>query len=340
VTRLLVSTIIPTYNRATLVARAIQSALGQSGDGDEVIVVDDGSTDNTPGAVSPYLDRIRYIQMENLGAGAARNRGIREAKNDLIAFLDSDDEWMPHGLELKRNLLAALPNVLFAFSDFAVRNRRGQSIHNFLPNWHMDSRGWDEILGPGTPYSSVSELPAQFPDFKIHVGNLYDSEFKASYIFTSTVVVRRREAGQSLRFAEDTSTYEDWACFGRLAGKGLGVYLDCETAWQHGDAGERLTDANRYACALARISILDQVWGSDPAFLARHGREFHALRDQQRLIVVAEMLRRGQTSQARTELRTVEQTPLSYFLMASLPGAVVSRALKFRQALIRWRSGR
>ena len=113
-----VSIVIPTYNRAHLVSRAVNSALQQCAPGDEVIVVDDGSTDSTGIVLAEFGERIRYIRKENGGAGAARNRGIREARNPLVAFLDSDDEWMPGKIELQRQFMQARPDVLFCFSDF------------------------------------------------------------------------------------------------------------------------------------------------------------------------------------------------------------------------------
>ena len=97
-----VSVIIPTYNRAHLVGRAIQSVLDQTYDDFEVIVVDDGSTDNTMEVVSGFRDeRIKYIQHPvNKGTpAAARNTGIRAARGELIGFVDSDDEWLPEKLQ-------------------------------------------------------------------------------------------------------------------------------------------------------------------------------------------------------------------------------------------------
>jgi glycosyltransferase involved in cell wall biosynthesis len=100
-----VSVIIPTRNRAPLVRRAVQSALAAARRGDEIIVVDDGSTDETARSLDAYVDRIRYVRSAQVGPGAARNLGIREARSDLVAFLDSDDEWMPDKLALQRALM-------------------------------------------------------------------------------------------------------------------------------------------------------------------------------------------------------------------------------------------
>lgn len=88
-----VSVIIPTYNRANFVTAAIDSVLAQSYTDYEIIVIDDGSTDNTKEVLQPYRDKIHYIYQPNKGVSAARNTGIKEAQGDWIAFLDSDDRW-------------------------------------------------------------------------------------------------------------------------------------------------------------------------------------------------------------------------------------------------------
>ena len=95
-----ISVIIPTYNRAGQIPAAVRCVLAQSLAPHEVIVIDDGSTDDTGEALAPLMDRIRYVKTANRGVSAARNRGIREATGDWIAFLDSDDTW--HTGKLRR----------------------------------------------------------------------------------------------------------------------------------------------------------------------------------------------------------------------------------------------
>lgn len=94
-----VSIVIPCYNQAHFLSESVDSALAQTYAEIEILVVDDGSTDNTRAVAARYGDRIRYIHQENGGLAAARNTGIRHAKGELIALLDSDDRWLPHKLE-------------------------------------------------------------------------------------------------------------------------------------------------------------------------------------------------------------------------------------------------
>jgi glycosyltransferase involved in cell wall biosynthesis len=117
----LVSIILPTYNRASLLPRSIGSVLSQTYQNFELIVVDDFSTDNTEIVVKSFKDqRIRYIQHEkNKGAVAARNTGIVAAKGQYIAFQDSDDEWLPSKLEKQMKIFFSAPkDVGVIYTDY------------------------------------------------------------------------------------------------------------------------------------------------------------------------------------------------------------------------------
>jgi glycosyltransferase involved in cell wall biosynthesis len=111
-----VSVVIPSYNSARFVGEAIESVLAQSYEGFELIVVDDGSTDNTRDVVARYTDpRVRYVYQENQERSAARNRGIREARGKYVAFLDADDLWLPKKLAEQVRLMESQPDVGLAY---------------------------------------------------------------------------------------------------------------------------------------------------------------------------------------------------------------------------------
>lgn len=105
-----VSVIIPTYNRANLVCRAVESALGQTFKNKEIVVVDDGSTDETQAKLKCYGSQIRVITQANRGAAAARNRGIESSAGGIVTFLDSDDSWLPTKLARQVSLLRRAGN--------------------------------------------------------------------------------------------------------------------------------------------------------------------------------------------------------------------------------------
>lgn len=108
----LVTVVIPTYNRALFVTKAIDSVLGQTFTDYEIIVVDDGSTDPTKEILNGYVEKIRYIYQDNSGVSAARNTGIRIARGEWVAFLDSDDEWRTDYLSKQIKRVRDFPSIV------------------------------------------------------------------------------------------------------------------------------------------------------------------------------------------------------------------------------------
>jgi glycosyltransferase involved in cell wall biosynthesis len=135
-----VTVILPTYNRAAFLPAAFESITGQSWTDWDLVVVDDGSTDNTRAIVTSYApalgDRLRYVYQENRGAYGARNRGLDEAVGDYVAFFDSDDLWLPHHLERCVTALQNHPDLDWAFGACTLVDRStGRTLEptTFLP---------------------------------------------------------------------------------------------------------------------------------------------------------------------------------------------------------------
>ena len=126
-----VSVVIPTFNRAWIIGEALQSVFAQTFRDFEVLVVDDGSTDDTVSVIESIKDpRLHYIRKDqNAGCGAAYNSGIRAARGEYISFLDSDDLWKPEKLEYEVRFLDNHSEVQAVFSDLEKIDRR---IHPFL----------------------------------------------------------------------------------------------------------------------------------------------------------------------------------------------------------------
>lgn len=175
----LVSVIIPTYNRAHLVNRAVHSVLSQTWQDFEIIVVDDDSTDNTEEVIKGFNDpRIRYIRHEqNHGASTARNTGIRAAHGEYTAFLDSDDEWLPLHLERKLQLIQE------AKADGVI----GSSLITLGDRWV------ERQCKPKPPTLPMAEYVLS----------------GAGLASTCTMVLRRAAVAQVL-FDETLTNYEDW----------------------------------------------------------------------------------------------------------------------------------
>lgn len=144
---MLVSVIIPTFNRETTVVGAVESALRQTHPGIEVIVVDDGSTDGTTKVLEPLADRITVIRQANAGPSAARNRGVAASKGGIVAFLDSDDHWTADKIERQVELMErAGPGMCCCVSNATVMGLDGETVGNTFDfaglDFHFDEGEW------------------------------------------------------------------------------------------------------------------------------------------------------------------------------------------------------
>ncbi|MDY6831637.1 MAG: glycosyltransferase family A protein [Thermodesulfobacteriota bacterium] len=115
----LVSVVIPTCNRGPMVTDAVASVLSQDYPAIETIVVDDGSSDDTPGRLSLLKDRVTLITQENRGVSAARNAGVAHARGEYIAFLDSDDRWLPEKISTQIAFFVSHPEALICQTEEA-----------------------------------------------------------------------------------------------------------------------------------------------------------------------------------------------------------------------------
>jgi hypothetical protein len=149
---ILVSVVIPTFNRAAVVRDAIDSALAQGVAGIEVVVVDDGSTDATRQAVSGYAGGVRYARQERQGAGPARNHGVALARGAFISFLDSDDVWLPGKTAAELALFARLPHTEAVISDSELwRDGRLETASRFRDLGLELPQGDDPVLARDWP---------------------------------------------------------------------------------------------------------------------------------------------------------------------------------------------
>ncbi len=340
-----VSVIIPTYNRSGLIARAIKSALAAMSPGDEVLVIDDGSTDETPAVVRQFGDAVRYIRIENSGQSAARNQGIRSARCPLVTMLDDDDEWMPDKLELQRKVMDTFPEVVFCFCNQLLKFSDGRISHDLLSILRDDQRvgsvdapkNLGEILGPGVPFSSIAGLPKGRADFNIHVGDMYPILMEVFYAQNSAVMVRKELAGASYRYDEDLHNMDDTECFARLSKLGPAAYLDCELVEYFMHGGPRITHASEIYHMTTRITLLQRIWGADERFLKTHFARYQRLLKEKCLTRAKFLISDGRMKEAKEDLK-IAGGPLSYSLLASLPYGLVRNILWVRRKVRRLRS--
>lgn len=328
------SIIIPTYNRSKLLVRAIASAQPQMQQGDEILVMDDGSTDDTEAVVKSLTGNIRYFRLPNGGPSNARNIGMQEAQGDLIAFLDDDDEWMPHKLALQRALMQQEPEVVFCFSNFSSQYQDGRTEPNCVLNWGQREKRWENIFSASAPFSTIAALPAECPDFTAYIGNIYQRQMHDDYVLPSTQMVRKCAATAGLTFPADLRFCESWAFSSKLAKVGLAAYLDIDTIYQHDHGGPRLTGVNLLEQTTSRIKVLERQWGQDAEFLASHGGAYQRRLDEERLLRIRELLALSRTADARKDINRLHHSPpRSYRILSHLPSVLMQTLNATRRIL-------
>jgi glycosyltransferase involved in cell wall biosynthesis len=244
-----VSVIIPTYNRARLLGRAIQSILNQTYPNFEIIIVDDCSSDNTENVVRSLCDeRIRYIRQEkNTGAVVARNRGIKAAIGEYVAFQDSDDEWLPEKLEKQMKAFEIGPPDLGVVYTSYWRIDRGRGVY------------W--------PPSYLKQT----------YGRIHDALLENNFIDTPTAVVRK-ECFEKVGLFENLPRLQEWD-----------LWLRISKRYSFGHVNEPLVNAylqpdsisrNMNASVIAREYILKKYFkeiSKKPRLLRHHYFEIGTL---------------------------------------------------------------
>lgn len=327
-----VTAIIPTHNRAHLVPRAIDSVFAQLEPGDELIVVDDGSSDDTPHVLAQYGTNIRIVRLRGTGVGPARNAGVRDARNPLIAFLDDDDEWLPDKLARQRALMAGHPNILCCFTDFAVQSADGRVDHRFIAASHRQYEDpWPSLkcfLGDPVPLSSLASLPSDRLDCPVYLGDFSRAMLERCYVWICTAVVRR-DALLHAPFAEDLDIHEEWVSVARMSRTGPMACLDVDTALNHGHSGARMTGRSPLGSASearSRVAMRERLWGSDVDFLHRYGQRYQELLEQDRKVLVRSLLAAGRRRESEEQLAQFAHAPMSLRVAAAVPTPMLHSA--------------
>ncbi|MFH1413960.1 MAG: glycosyltransferase [Candidatus Omnitrophota bacterium] len=180
-----VSVIIPTYNSGRYIEEAVASVLNQTYTNYELLIVDDGSTDNTVELLKKYKGRFRYYYQRNQGIVAARNLALENSTGEFVAFLDADDLWLPEKLGVQMRVMREQPNLAFVYSCVYTIDESGKTI-----------RYWDN-------------KDEKIMDFN----RLYDKNF----ICCSSVLLRRSCLERSGRFDPRVKMSQDWDLWLRLA---------------------------------------------------------------------------------------------------------------------------
>lgn len=244
--------IVSTYNRSRFVREALDSVLRQSFKDLEVIVVDDGSSDNTPALLKAYSALIYYVYQKNRGRSAARNTGIRFARGEYLAFLDDDDLWLPGKLERQVGFLEAHSEIALAHTFTELMDENGRTLEKEAGK-HLRS------------YLQAARL-----------GYTYEGMSRMCVMYTSSVMLRKSCLDRVGLFDPGIEAFEDWDIYLRLALKyNIGTIPEplvrIRVHPQHSTQGE--FTRGRLKVALKHLNILESV--DDPCLRERLRHNFY-----------------------------------------------------------------
>ena len=225
-----VSVVIPTYNCGRYVEEAVDSALNQTYRNLEIIVVNDGSTDDTSSRLEKYKDRVRIVSQANRGLSGARNVGIELSSGEYVAFLDSDDRWRPNKLERQLACFHELEGVDMVFSDFSAIDPDGATVAD---NYEIGTFGmlleYDVSLPDLFPESRILAAP-EVIGLRACFGSVFFTLCKGNFILPSATIYRRSSLeNPSLRFNESYRCAEEQDFHLRFAMHHKIAWLDAVT---------------------------------------------------------------------------------------------------------------
>ena len=342
----LVSVIIPTYNRALLVGRAIESALAQTYEAIEVIVADDGSTDGTAAVAARYGSRVCFVRQANAGVSAARNLGLRYARGEFVAFLDSDDAWLPWKVAAQIALLQRYPQIGMVWTDMTAVDGEGRvRAARYLRTMYTAHHDVDiaQVCESATTLGALwPDASGELATHPVYVGEIYPYMLLGNLVHTSTVLLRRTWAQQVGGFDETRRTGEDYAYHFETTGLGPVALLDAPSILYAVGESDQLT-ASTYGIQIARHT-LRTVLGALERGRERISPPLSRQRIATRLARLRawlgeEELRAGNRANARRQLwaslrhRAWQPRVTALLVLACLPAAAWHHARALRHVL-------
>ncbi len=257
-----VSVVIPAYNAAPFLAATLDSVFAQTYENLEVIVVDDGSKDDTAGVVEPYRGRLIYHRQENQGLPGARNMGFQLASGEFIAWMDSDDLCVPERIAVQAAYLTHNPAVAAIGSDFAAIDVSGRPLdqsHSAAYYSEFARYGLSELF-PHREQFDGRNIP-WFPSgatYEIHVGDVWRRLIFGNFMHPPTMMMRRSAVAQVGKLREGITSAEDWEYITRLSRVGDLAFVNTPLLRyrRHPNQMSRVMSATS---TVSRITVLEET---------------------------------------------------------------------------------
>jgi glycosyltransferase involved in cell wall biosynthesis len=230
----IVSVIIPTYNRSAYLLEAIESVISQTYKNIEIIVIDDGSSDDTKEKLRPYLNKIKYVFIENGGPARARNVGMEMASGEYIAFLDSDDLYYPYKIEIQVAILNKHHGVSLVCSELSAINDTKILDELHLQKYHrsayIDTEATYENIYSKTISIAESGLNLKkWKDRKIYIGDVFHRYYSELILSTNTVMFRKSLLKSVGLQREQYRLFEDYDFVLRITKSHRVAFIDVPT---------------------------------------------------------------------------------------------------------------
>ena len=243
-----VSVVVPTYNRADRLKDTVASILAQTVPPAEVVIVDDGSTDDTARVCRDFPSPVRYLYRENGGSAAARNTGMRAARGEYIAFLDADDVWEPTKLEVQLALHAAHPEIGWSATNHLTTDRTNQplpGVQGFardLPAFEAAGLEPDELFALAM---MRSELVAAGGRHAAYTGDAFELSFYGNFVYPSCAMLHRSVMDRAGLFDETLRCAVDTEYFHRVSAYApIGIVMTPLFRWRRGPGETIVSSAN------------------------------------------------------------------------------------------------
>ncbi|MFV1984919.1 MAG: glycosyltransferase family 2 protein [Thiohalomonadales bacterium] len=277
----LVSVVIPSYNGADTLRETIDSVLSQSYSRLEILVVNDGSTDNTKEVLAAYKNRITCLDKQNGGLASARNFGMKHAKGDYIVWLDADDIMEVDKITIQLHVMENNSDVVLTCTDFSAFNKThifDQShIKQYYSSITREKDGFDGIYNKKNiiSFQKIEKLKNKnIEDITVYYGDIYNSLIWGNVVHPPTVMFRRSASEQLNGLDSNLGEGTDYEYFIRFSRLGKIGYINWPLLRYRYSEKQMSADVNLGSISASTSRVLEKIAKENPSYIEEHKYRF------------------------------------------------------------------